>query len=185
MINKSIAFVGAMGVGKTSVAKRVSEVLGMPYVDIDELRWDYFSKQPDYDNELVETLFDNSKEVEAFSYLKPFEARLVADFLEEIRNAVFDFGAGYSVYEDEMLFSKVKSAFSFCETVILLRYSDDADEGLAALQKRHPDVADNLYNALNRVFIESPCNIALATHVIDTKDKTVDEIVDSALSIVR
>lgn len=157
----------------------------MEYIDVDELRWDCFAQQPDYDNDIVEALFSTSKEIEAFSYFKPFEARMVVDFLKENPCGVFDFGAGYSVYEDERLFNDVKSVFSQYEYVILLRYSDNADESLEALHKRHADISDELYYALNETFIKSPCNELLATHIVDTKDKTIDEVVHLVLKIVR
>jgi shikimate kinase len=184
MPDNCIIFIGPMGVGKTSIAKKVSAVLNFEYIDIDALRWKYFIKQQDYDEEYVEKLFNEGKEIEAFNYFKPFEARLVVDFLKDKKNGVYDFGAGYSVYNDEALFNKVKTAFSDFEYVIFLRYSNDANESLEALHKRHIDIPDKLYFTLNKEFIESPCNELLATHIIDTKNKSVEQSTESVLSIV-
>lgn len=182
MPNTRIIFIGPMGVGKTSVAKRIAEILKLPYIDIDELRWGYFEQQPDYDHQAVEELFETSQEIKAFAYFKPFEARLVVDFLKEYPGGVLDFGAGYSVYEDQALFEKVRTAFSQCKHVILLRYSDDAQETLEALHKRHEEIPDHLYYALNQAFIESPCNERLATCVIDTKGQTIEAVVNAVLA---
>ena len=175
---------GPMGVGKTSVAKKVSSVLGMDYVDVDEQRWDYFLQQPDYDGLLVERLFNESKGVEAFSYMKPFEARYAVYILTKYPHSVFDFGAGYSVYQDAALFEQVRKAFSRHKYIFFLRYSDDQVESLEALRERHADVPKALYYLLNKEFIESSCNEMLSTYIIDTKNKAIQEIADCVLSKV-
>lgn len=184
MPENSILLIGPMGVGKTCVAKALSEALGLPYVDSDALRWAYFARQPDYDGQKVEALFEASRGTDAFRYMKPFEARFTVHLLENGEDRVIDFGAGYSVYEDEVLFEWVRSAFAKYRHVLLLRYSKGEAESLAVLRERHPDVPPALYEALNRVFIESPCNALLATHTIDTKDKTIQEVVALALEMI-
>ena len=45
----NILLIGPMGVGKSSVAKELSNITGLEYIDVDEMRWDFFSSQPDYD----------------------------------------------------------------------------------------------------------------------------------------
>ena len=163
-----IILIGPMGVGKTSAAKELSEITGLEYIDVDELRWGFFSAQPDYDGEMVDDLFGDSKEEDAFRYMKPFEARLVLYVLDNYQSGIFDFGAGYTVYDDIELFEKVKTAFVKYSNVFFLRYSDDKDESLAALSERHTDIPKEVYYSLNRGFIESPCNEILATYTIDT-----------------
>ena len=185
MFDESILLIGPMGVGKTSAAKAISSTLGMDYIDVDEQRWDYFSQQPDYDGLIVKKLFDESKGVEAFRYMKPFEARYVIDILSKFPCSVFDFGAGYSVYQNMELFEQVRTAFSKHNHIVFLRYSDDPIESLEALRKRHVDIPKELYYALNREFIESPCNEILSTYIIDTKNKAIQEIIDCVLNKVQ
>ena len=182
--SESILFIGPMGVGKTSAAKQVASILGMDYVDVDAQRWDYFSRQPDYDARIVDRLFSESRGIEAFSYMKPFEARYAVDILASNAHRVFDFGAGYSVYQSAELFEQVKAAFSKYKNVVFLRYSSDTAESLEALRERHADVPKELYDALNKEFIESPCNQALATHVIDTKGKSTHEVAELVLKLI-
>jgi len=174
-----------MGVGKSSVAKELSVIAGLEYIDADSARWDYFYAQPDYNAEIVERLFNESKGEEAFQYMKPFEARFVLYILDKYPCGVFDFGAGYSVYEDNELFEMVRSAFSKYKYVIFLRYSEDKRESLKSLRERHTDVPEDLYFKLNKGFIESPCNEILATYTIDTKNKSVREVVDVILGKLR
>lgn len=185
MTDNSIILIGPMGIGKTSVSKILANELGLEYIDIDELRWVYFSQQDDFDGELVDKLFGDSKEAEAFTYVKPFEARYVVDMLKKYQSGIFDFGAGYTVYDNEELFTIVKSALASYKYVIFLRYSKDNSESLEALRSRHEDIPDDLYLLLNKAFIESPCNEQLATSIIDTKGKTVSEVADEILEIVR
>jgi hypothetical protein len=97
---------------------------------------------------------------------------------------VFDFGAGYTVYECDELFEMVKSAFARYDYVFFLRYSDNHEESLAALY-RHEDIPKEIYCELNKGFIESPCNNILAKHTIDTKDKTIDDVVSLVLENIE
>lgn len=185
MSDQSVLFIGPMGVGKTTVAMEVAKALGLTYIDIDELRWDFFERQPDYDETIVAKLFKNEEEIEAFRYMKPFEARFTVDVLKRYRDAVFDFGAGYTVYQDKELFKKVKKAFSAYKNVVYLRYSDDAEDSLDALHDRHTEIPDDLYYALNEEFIKSPCNGILATITIDTIGKSIQEVVETVLYSLR
>jgi shikimate kinase len=66
----NIILIGPMGVGKSSAAKALANITGLEYIDVDEMRWDYFSSQPDFNGEMVDKLFDDSREAEAFSYMK-------------------------------------------------------------------------------------------------------------------
>ena len=184
-VQKKVIIIGAMGVGKTSVAKEISKRLDMEYIDIDELRWGYFAQQEDYDEKKVDEMFEASNEIAAFEYFKPFEARFTVYILQALQAGVFDFGAGYSVYKDKELFSMVKSALMPYENVILLRYSDNACKSLEALRNRHEDIPEKLYDALNTEFINSPCNEILAKQIIDTKDLSVSEIVDVIIPRLR
>lgn len=185
MDKNKIIFIGAMGIGKTSVAKELSKRLSMEYIDIDSLRWDFFKEQEDYDNNKVGDMFKSSNEIAAFDYLKPFEARFTIHILNKFLNGVFDFGAGYTVYKNDELFSRVKSAFEPYENIFLLRYSNNADESLEALRNRHDAIPEKLYYALNSEFINSPCNQILARHVVDTKGLSVNEIVDIVIPQLR
>ena len=181
MDNESILIIGPMGVGKSSAAKALSSILSIEYINVDELRWEYFYGQTDFNKQFVDQLFNEKKFIEAFAYMKPFEARYAVDILAKYDAGVFDFGAGYSVYQNNELFEKVRTAFAKFKHVILLRYSNDAAESLEALRGRHPDVPEDFYYVFNKEFIESRCNEVLSTCIIDTKNKTVQEVVDLIL----
>lgn len=185
MAKESVLIIGPMGVGKTSVSKILAETLELSYVDLDELRWDYFFKQPDFDNDAMKDLYQGGNAAAVFTYIKPFEARFVAHIVKEYTEAVFDFGAGYTVYEDAALFTQVKASLAPFRHVVFLRYSSDPQESLAALQTRHAEAPEALYAQLNRQFIESPCNRILATCIVDTKNKTVAEVAQAVLARIH
>ena len=117
--------------------------------------------------------------------MKPFEARYVSYILDKYTSGVFDFGAGYTVYENSEMFSTVKTAFSKYDYVIYLRYSNNKEESLNALNERHEDVPIEVFRALNWRFIISQCNDTLATKVIDTKGKTIKDVVAEVLKVVQ
>lgn len=179
----TILLIGPMGVGKSSVARLLAEALSLPVVDVDQLRWAQFAQMPGYDPAVVEAFFARDEGEKAFDYMKPYEAQLVENILRAPGPGVYDFGAGYTVYEDAALFDRVRRAFAPYAHVVLLRYSPDAAESLAALFARH-DLPENLYYALNRPFIERPCNAMLATHTVDTKGKTAAQAASEVLALV-
>lgn len=180
-MQKKIILIGAMGVGKSTVSALLAEKLGLGRIDIDELRWAYFSEMPGYDGAYVDGLFEAGEEQKAFAYMKPFEANLVEVVLSRFEAGVFDFGAGYTVYEDESLFARVEKALAVCENVVLLRYSADNAESLEALRDRHKDIPPALYYSLNKPFIESDCNERLARLAVFTKEKSAEEISEEIL----
>ena len=185
MDSKSIVIIGPMGVGKTSVSTIIAERLHLAYVDVDELRWDFFFAQPDFDNNAVKALYQRGDTEAAFAYMKPFEARYAAHILQQYTSAVFDFSAGYTVYADDALFTSVQASLAPYKHVVFLRYSADPQESLAALQTRHAEAPEALYAALNKQFIESPCNGMLATLTVDTKHKIIDQVADEVIAAIR
>ncbi|HPJ02420.1 MAG TPA: shikimate kinase [Candidatus Limiplasma sp.] len=184
MATESIAIIGPMGVGKTTVSRKIAQALGLHYIDVDELRWDYFSQQPDFDHQVTKTLYESGNAAGAFQYMKPFEAGYVEAIVEKYSAAVLDFGAGYTVYTDQALFGRVQACFKPFGHVVFLRYSPDPKESLEALQHRHAEAPAELFKMLNREFIESPCNGILATCIVDTKDKTADEVAKEVIKRV-
>ena len=182
MVKESVIIIGPMGVGKTSVSKILAETLDLEYIDVDELRWDYFNSQPDFDHDMMKKLHQSGDAAGTFQYMKPFEARYVEHIVNAYSSAVLDFGAGYTVYEDDALFLKVKACLAPYRHVVFLRYSPDHQESLNALQVRHAEAPEALYAMLNQQFINSPCNRILAKLIIDTKNKTIEEVVQEVIT---
>lgn len=87
------------------------------------------------------------------------------------------------MYDDPALFERVQMAFAPYENIVCLRYTQDPEESLAALSKRH-DLPEELYFHLNRTFIQSPCNGMLARHTVDTKGKTAEQVTDEVQAML-
>ncbi len=180
--NSSIILIGPMGVGKTSVAKIVAEKLNKKYIDIDELRGSYYIKMKGFDMEELMSLTDEAW----YNYMKPFEAQMVKLVLDEFEDAVFDFGAGHSVYKDDEHIASVEKSLKPYKNVIFLRYSLDDQESLNVLDKRHSDVPDEMkpfLRRLNEYMIKSKCNEKFAKYIIDTKSLSIEETAERVINI--
>lgn len=96
----TIILIGPMGVGKSTVGTHLAKKLGLAYVSLDELQWDYY-KEIGFDNEYVKQLIHSEKGMAGFlEYVKPFEVHAVERVLEEYQGCVLDFGAGHVVHRD-------------------------------------------------------------------------------------
>ena len=116
-------------------------------------------------------------------YSKPFEVHAIERVLSDHSYGVIDFGASNSVYDDELLFSRVKNALAPYPNVILLLPSPDPEESVRILNARLSQIVkakgeeiNNELFDLNEYFIKHPSNNRLAKIVIYTKDKTPEEI---------
>lgn len=179
--NSNIILIGAMGIGKTSVAKIVAKKLNKKYIDFDELRWPYYRKMEGFDMEKLMSLSDETW----YNYMKPFEAQMVKILLDEFENSVFDFGAGHSVYEDQNHIDLVRKSLEPYKNVIFLRYSSDEQESLDILDNRHteiPNEAKTFYRRLNEHIIKNKCNEMFAKYIIETKGLTIEEISERVIS---
>lgn len=171
----TVALIGPMCAGKSSTAKILAERLGRQYVDLDELRWDYY-REIGYDEETAVLL--NSSEaglLERYTYWKPFEAHAVERVVQDYPNCVLDFGAGHGVYEDEALLARVQQALSSVAHVILLLPSPDVAEATAVVNTRFAKLLQEVAGTvnpealqLNEHFVKHPSSRRLATEIIYT-----------------
>jgi hypothetical protein len=90
---------------------------------------------------------------------------------------VIDFGAGYSVQDDPILFARVQRALAPHPNVVLLLPSPDAEQSIAYLQERNG--AD--WHGLNARYIRHPANRMLAKATVFTIGKTPQETCDEIL----
>ena len=178
-----VILIGPINAGKTSVARCLAERLGVPHIELDDLRWDYY-KEIGYDQAEAKRRVDAGGFWKLYEYWKPFEAHAAARVLSEHSSGVISFGAGHSVYEDDDLFQRVQRALSPFPNVVLLVPTDDVDEALRILTERGgpgPDMQPNI----NEHFLRHPSNRTLARHVVYTAGRTLDETCAEVLALVR
>ncbi len=83
--------------------------------------------------------------------------------MSEHNNCVIDFGAGYSVYEDDADFARARKLLSPYENVVLLLPSSDLDESVEIFKKRSQLTINGV--EINRFFMTHPSNHKLAKQV--------------------
>jgi len=181
-MKSDIILIGPISAGKSTVGSILASKLGISQCSMDDLRWDYY-KEIGYDEELAKY----KRETEGFwgicQYWKPFEAYAVERLLSEYQECVIDFGAGHSVYEDAVLFQRVKQALAPYPNVILLLPSPDLDESVKILNERNEYVPDGKPN-INEHLVRHNSNYQLAKFTVYTKDKTPTETCDEILKLI-
>jgi hypothetical protein len=104
-------------------------------------------------------------------YWAQFNAHAVERVLAEHHDCVIDFGAGHSIYEDEIDFQRVQCALAPYAHVILLLPSQDLDESVAILSE-----------SIVEHHVKHRSNPDLAKMVVYTKDRTPEETCDEIVS---
>ncbi|MEO8392371.1 MAG: shikimate kinase [Chloroflexota bacterium] len=182
MLDTNIILIGPMAAGKTTQKDLLAEALGVPAVELDMLRWDYYA-EIGYDKEKARQISREEGFDALLKYWKPFEVHAVQRILQDYpSDHVIGFGAGHSVYDDPAQFEQVRTALTPFPYVILLLPSADVTESTHILTERlraeEPDMTDEdakETSAANRTFIENPSNARLAKFTVYTKDKTPAE----------
>lgn len=190
MLKTNIILIGPSGTGKTTMARLVGDALKAPFLDLDEIRWNYY-KEIGYDHEHAEKLRAEGGMEAMVAYWKPFEIYSVERMFQDYPSGyVLAFGAGQSVYDDPELFARVQKALA-PYIVILLLPSPDVNESLPMLSERiragEPDLPDEFFphiENMNRYFIVNPANATLADYTVYTKGKTPDETRDEILALI-
>lgn len=187
-MDTSIILIGPMGAGKTTIGERLSRHLNLGWIQLDEIRQPYYD-EIGYDHETTKQIHAEKGMTGIIEYWKPFEAYSVERVLADYPNSVIDFGAGQSVYEDEVLFARVKKALTPFPNVILLLPSPDIDETIRILKSRvpaeiTPDMLD-WFNDLNAHFIRHKSNGELAKITVYTNERTPDETCDDIIGKLK
>lgn len=178
----AVILMGPIGVGKTTVGRFLAEKLDLPFCSLDELRPSYY-QQIGYDSSAASTAQSAEGIRGLLRYAAPFDAQMIALALADYGQAVFDFGASNSVYEDPHLLAQVEALLAPYPHVILLLPTADPEESAAFLQGRLTRMltaagqpfTDELFT-LNAHFINHPSNRRLAKRIIYTKDQTPEMI---------
>ena len=161
--NQSILMIGPMGAGKSTIAKKLGENLNMPVISLDNRKQliQYYSKQKEFSN------------------FKDFEFYLTSSILTTLKApAIIDFGAGHSIYENNIMFYEMKKLISKFSNVVYIIPSKDKEASLKILNQRLKERVD--YSPQkeqdNRHFLTSNCNTSLATITEYTDLKSIGEI---------
>jgi adenylate kinase family enzyme len=192
LLDTNILLIGPSGTGKTTLAKMLGEALDMPWLELDDLRKEYYA-EIGYDNGKAQQLFMDNGLKAMLDYWKPFEIYSVERMLQDYPTGhILAFGAGQSVYDDPAFAQRVQQALDPYPYVILLLPTPDADESVFILHERirlgfpdFPPEAAQQMDEMNRYFIENPSNARLAKFTIYTKGKSSAETRDEVLKALK
>ncbi len=186
-MDSKVILIGPISAGKTTIGERLSKLLNLAWVQLDEIRWPYYN-EIGYDNEITKQRHAEGGIEAVVNYWKPFEAYSVERVLADHDKCVIDFGAGQSVYEDEALFARVKTAIEPYPNVVLLLASPDLDQSIEILNSRipidDPNILPFLYQ-LNTHFVMHPSNHELAKITVYTNGRTPDETCDDIIGKLK
>ncbi len=180
---KNIILIGPIRVGKSTIARLLSEKLGIPRCPMDQLRWKYYH-EIGYDEQKVRMIGEQEGFLAVYNYWKVFEAYSVVRLLSEVEDCIIDFGAGHSVYEENELFIQVDEALKPFQHVILLLPSNDPEESIRILNERTGGFIRNGFD-FHKHFVTHPSNYKLAKHIIYTKEKSPEEVCEEIIHHVK
>ena len=183
-----IILIGPMSVGKSTLAKKLAKQLGVPRIELDEIRQRFFN-EIGYDEQYASEIVGKEGMTGLIKYWKPFQLHAVERALKEYKNCVMDFGAGHSVYEDQEMFQRVEKALKPHKYVIRILPSPDIDRSVEIVNQRFSEMLigevgkiDPELLALNEYFVRHPSNGLLAKKTFYTEGKSIkatcQEIVD-------
>ena len=166
--SQSIILIGPSGAGKSTVANELCKITGMQRLCLDSIA------NRDRRNGFRSN-FRNSEEYNL--YMLESQLKRAQDLGIP---GVVDFGAGHSVYDDKIIFERVKYMLSNFENIVLLLPSENLEESLQILSSR----STGDYSP-NRRFITSPCNEELATIVIYENGRTPKQVAQDIMNSIQ
>ena len=164
---RHVVIIGPVSVGKSTIGPSLAALLGVPFVDLDEVAADHYAEVGQGIDRLIERARSHGF-VEAHRWWQPARAHAVRSVLRNSTVSVVAFGAGHSHFEDEQWFAELPEV--------------DIDASVAVLRQRCVDERgedqDWLYGHVDfiRDWVVSGQNRCLADTVVYTEGRPVDAI---------
>lgn len=184
-----IILIGPMLVGKTTVANAVKKLVHQDVLSLDAIRLKYFD-QIGYDSYLASTIEEQYGLFGKLRYWKPFELYTVENVFSEYQNCIFDFGAGFSVFDDEIMASKIKALFKQFTNVFMLLPYEDSNKSLTVMTQRFLARENGDSKLLTdesisfmKYLLQHPLNKELSKHTFYCEDSSTDDIARKIISI--
>lgn len=169
--NNTIILIGPMGTGKSTVAKLLkNKIEGIDRISLD-------------DRERLKILYKKERK---FGNFKNFEFVLTGTVLSSLNKPyIIDFGAGHSIYEDEILRSQMKKMCSQFKNIILLLPSKDKAKSREILAERRKIKLGSHKDQDNWHFITAENNYEIATNILYEENKKPEDISREIMKLVR
>ena len=173
-----VIFIGPMGTGKSTQGRLVSEALGRKQVPLDSVRWNYYP-QMGWSKETEASIREVVGFPGVYRYWKQFEIQSVERIVAENPEAVIDFGAGQSVYEDRAYFERARAVLDPIKNIVLMLPSEDVEESIDILNLRRTITIHGV--DASRYILGSDAHKSLANFLFDTEGLSPEEC---ALAII-
>lgn len=182
-----MVLIGPIGSGKSSVGRKLAEILGWGFVELDDLR-DAWYPEFGIDRNAERDAWKRGGLVGLTAFWKPFEVQSVERVMREHpTDTVIALGGGQSVYEDEAQFARVKAALGAASRVILLLPTENPEKAMDVLRSRlrgdetirPPGDVDAFLRDISPLIAQqlvSASNQLLATEVVVTGHMSTGEV---------
>lgn len=168
-----IILVGYMGVGKTSLAKKIAKKANISYFDLDEI----IEKS---EKATVKSIFENKGEV----YFRKIEHLLFKDFIENNENFVLSIGGGTPCYANNHLFLQNEDVIS----IYLKASIKSLVDNLKNKRENRPllkNLSENeLKEFIAKHLFDRNYYYHQAKHMINVNEKSKKEIVAAILQLI-
>jgi hypothetical protein len=174
----ALLLIGPAAAGKSTIGTLTADLLGIPFVDLDEIDADYYA-EVDWS---IDRLVRRSDEVGRVAAEREWElarAHAVRRAVEDYPDAVLALGAGHSSYTDAACFADVQAAAAKVPTVVLLLPKGERAGDLAELRRRSLTTKGTDWVSSGHDFLaewlDDPGMHALATDLVITGTDTPRE----------
>jgi shikimate kinase len=169
-MEQNIILIGFMGSGKTSVGSQLAQKLNYSFDDTDQ-RIEREAKRD------ISRIFAEDGE----EYFRRLETQLIQNLYSSMSKTILSTGGGLPIREENTELLRRLGQVIYLKTskeTILKRLDGDASRPLLAGEDRQVKV-EKLLNQ------RAPIYEMTANHIIETDDKTVDEIIDEIYETIK
>ena len=131
----ALLLIGPAAVGKSTIGAVTADILGIPFVDLDEIGPDYYAEVDWSIDRLVRRTAQVGR-VAAEREWEPARAHAVRRAVHDHPNAVLALGAGHTCYTDAACFADVQTAAAKVSTVVLVLPTGERASDLDELRRR-------------------------------------------------
>ena len=170
----NIILTGYMGCGKTEIGSRLSQKLGMKYIDLDQ----YIEEKEGFS---VTELFEKKGDI----YFRKIESKYLNEIIYK-DNYIISLGGGTPCYHENHKIFNVDNNISF-----YLKHSrKNLSERLFAIKKNRPLISkfkseEKLLEFISKHLFEREFYYSMAKNTITCDDKSIDQIIDKIIEILE